>query len=150
MLIFCPNGWKRAFNSAVARIRELSNGVNDMSRENLGAAVYRFGVETIARLINPLTPHIAEEMWRALGNTELLADTAWPSFDPALLADDEVTLAVQVNGKLRGTITVAKGADNASCEKAALALEAVQKQLEGKAPKKVIVVPGKIVNIVAG
>ncbi len=139
---------KFRFNSAVARIRELSNAVNDMSRENLGATVYRFGVETIARLINPLTPHIAEEMWRSLGHTELLTDTAWPTFDPALLADDEVTLAVQVNGKLRGTITVAKGADNATCERAALALDTVQKLLDGKAPRKVIVVPGKIVNIV--
>ena len=106
----------------MARIREISNVVNDMSRENLGATVYRFGVQTIAQLVNPLTPHIAEEMWRALGHTEMLVDTAWPSFDPALLADDEITLAVQVNGKLRGTITVAKGADNATCEAAALEL----------------------------
>ncbi len=140
---------KFRFNSAVARIREISNAVNDMSRENLGATVYRFGVQTIAQLINPLTPHIAEEMWRALGHTEMLVDTAWPTFDPALLADDEITLAVQVNGKLRGTITVAKGADNATCEAAALDLPTVQKLLDGKPPRKVIVVPNKIVNIVA-
>ena len=79
----------------------------------------------------------------------MLVDTAWPSFDPALLADDEITLAVQVNGKLRGTITVAKGADNATCEAAALELPTVQKLLDGKPPRKVIVVPNKIVNIVA-
>ena len=78
-----------------------------------------------------------------------MVNTPWPAFDPAQLEDDVVTLAVQVNGKLRGTISVAKGADKALCETAALALPAVQKHLDGKPPRKVIVVPEKIVNIVA-
>jgi leucyl-tRNA synthetase len=140
---------KFRFNSAVARIRELSNAVQDMSRDGEAAKVYRFGVEVVAQLVNPLTPHIAEEMWTALGHDLLLAESEWPTFDPALLTDDTVTVGVQVNGKLRGTITVAKNAANTVFEAEALALPAVQKQLDGKPPRKVIVVPGKIVNIVA-
>jgi leucyl-tRNA synthetase len=141
---------KFRFNSAVARIRELTNAVAEIDRSVIGGqAVYRFGIETIAQLINPLTPHISEEIWQTLGRSTILTETSWPSFDPALLEDDTVTIAVQVNGKLRGTITVAKTADKATCEAAALAIPTVQKQLDGKAPKKVIIVPGKIVNIVA-
>ena len=140
---------KFRFNSAVARIRELTNALAEGVRSGAGGdAAYRFGVETAARLINPLTPHIAEEMWRALGHTTNLTATPWPDFDPAFLVDDSVTMAVQVNGKLRGTVTVDNSADNAACESAALGLAAVQRQLDGKAPRKVIVVPGKIVNIV--
>jgi leucyl-tRNA synthetase len=141
---------KFRFNAAVARIRELSNALQDMARDDQGAAVYRFGVEIVAQLVSPLTPHIAEEMWQTLGHTDLLTEAAWPTFDPSLLADDTVTLAVQVNGKLRGTITVDKDAAKDLCEAEALKIPAVQKQLDGKPPRKVIVVPGKIVNIVAG
>ena len=141
---------KFRFNSAVARIRELSNALADMDRSVVGGnAVYRFGVATVAQLINPLAPHISEEIWQMLGTTSILTETKWPAFDPALLEDDTVTIAVQVNGKLRGTITVAKAADKAALETAALAIPAVQKQLDGKPPRKVIIVPGKIVNIVA-
>jgi leucyl-tRNA synthetase len=143
---------KFRFNSAVARVRELTNTLADMHHlhESPGyKAVFRFGMERIAQLLNPLMPHVAEEMWAVLGGKTILAETAWPEFDPAMLQDDIVTLAVQVNGKLRGTIDVAKGADKAACEAAALALPAVQKHLDGKPPRKVIVVPEKIVNIVA-
>jgi len=141
---------KFRFNSAVARIRELTNALADFDCTVVGGnAVYRFGVATVAQLVNPLTPHISEEIWQMLGTAAILTETAWPTFDPALLEDDTVTIAVQVNGKLRGTITVAKAADKAVCETAALALPAVQKQLDGKPPRKVIIVPWKIVNIVA-
>ncbi|MBX7198394.1 MAG: leucine--tRNA ligase [Rhodospirillaceae bacterium] len=138
------------FNSAVARIRELTNALADLDRKAAGGdAVYRNGIEVVTRLVNPIAPHIAEEVWQMLGYTSFLVATPWPEFDPALLEDDVITIAVQVNGKLRGTISVAKGADKAACENAALSLPAVQKQLDGKPPRKVIVVPEKIVNIVA-
>ena len=138
------------FNSAVARIRELTNSLADLDRTASGGdAVYRFGIETVTKLVGPIAPHLAEEVWQALGHKTLLVDTPWPQFDPSKLEDDVVTLAVQVNGKLRGTISVAKGTDKAACETAALALPAVQKHLDGKPPRKVIVVPEKIVNIVA-
>jgi leucyl-tRNA synthetase len=141
---------KFRFNSAVARIRELTNALADLDRGVAGgAAVYRFGVETAARLINPLAPHIAEEIWKLLGHTALLVATPWPAYDPGLLEDETITMAVQVNGRLRDTITVPRQADQAACTEIALASAPVQRQLGGKGPRKVIFVPGKIVNIIA-
>ena len=141
---------KFRFNSVVARIREMTNAIATLDRKLDGAdAVYRFGVLSVAQLINPLMPHLAEEIWQSLGQTTILAKAPWPTFNPALLEENTFTLAVQVNGKLRGTITMATDADKSACEIAALALPAVQKQLAGQAPRKVIVVPKKIVNIVA-
>jgi leucyl-tRNA synthetase len=142
---------KFRFNSAVARIRELTNALADLDRTATGGdAVYRHGLEVVTQLVGPITPHLAEEVWQTLGHKTLLVEIPWPVFDPAQLVDDVVTLAVQVNGKLRGTISVAKGADKSVCEDAAMALPTVQKLLDGKPPRKVIVVPEKIVNIVAG
>ncbi len=141
---------KFRFNSAVARIRELTNGVGDIDRALTGGdAVFRFGVGILAQLINPLTPHIAEEVWELLGNTTILAQGGWPTHNPAFLEDDVVTLAVQVSGKLRDTITVPKAADQTACMEIAMASPGVQRQLEGKTVRKVIFVPGKILNIVA-
>ena len=97
-----------------------------------------------------MAPHLAEEAWAARGHDGLIADAAWPTFDPALLIDDQVTLAIQVNGKLRGTIAVAVNAARDEIEKLAMAESNVAKFLEGQTVKKVIVVPGKIVNIVVG
>jgi leucyl-tRNA synthetase len=96
-----------------------------------------------------MAPHLAEEAWAALGGEGLVAQAAWPKFDPALLIDDQVTLAVQVNGKLRDTLTAPRGLDRADAEALALASEKVQRQLAGAAPRKVIVVPDRLVNIVA-
>ncbi len=96
-----------------------------------------------------MAPHLAEEAWQALGNEGMVADAAWPPFDPALLVDEQVTLAVQVNGKLRDTLTAPRGLDRAAAEALALASEKVQRQLKGAAPRKVIVVPDRLVNIVA-
>ena len=139
------------YNAAVAFIREFSNSIADLDDAAKGAgAAKHFAMEALARLANPLMPHITEEMWSALGGDGLLADQPWPEHDPALLVEDTVTLAVQVNGKMRGTIEVAADADNKVCENAALALPTVQAQLEGKQVRRVIVVPGKIVNVVAG
>lgn len=141
---------KLRFNTAVAKLRELTNQIAATSPADAGAATaYRFGLETLLRLIAPMTPHIAEEIWQALGHAEPLTATAWPEADPKWLTVDTVTLAVQVNGKLRGTLEVAVGTDNAAAEALALALPGVQAQIQGRTPKKVIVVPGKIVNIVA-
>jgi leucyl-tRNA synthetase len=138
------------YNSAVARVRELTNTLEDIDRTQPGgAAVFRFGVDVLARLVNPLAPHIAEEAWATLGHTTILADTAWPLANAALLEDDVLTVGVQVNGKLRGTISVKKSDDQKTYEALALAIPAVQKQLDGKPPRKVIVVREKIVNIVA-
>ena len=88
-------------------------------------------------------------MWAALGGSGLIADAAWPSFDPALLVDDRVTLAVQVNGKLRDTVSAPRGMDRGEVEALALASDNVQRQLGGAPPRKIIVVPDRLVNIVA-
>ena len=108
----------------------------------------REGVEKLVQLIAPMMPHLAETCWASLGKTGMVADAGWPDVDPALLVDSTVVLGVQVNGKLRGEITVAKGADRALVEKQALSLDAVARMLDGKAPKKIIIVPDRIVNVV--
>ena len=139
---------KLRFNSAVAKLRELSNAVEDLKPTD-APAIYRFAVETVARLAGPLVPHIAAEIWAGLGHASALIDETWPTHDPALLQESTITVAVQVNGKLRGTITLAKGAAKAAYETAALALPGVQANLGGNPPKKIIVVPEKVVSIVA-
>ena len=101
-------------------------------------------------MLAPFAPHLAEELWEQLGHSESLAWATWPSPNEALLEEDEVTLVVQVNGKKRGDLQVPADADDAAIEAAALALDAVQKHLGGRDPKKVIVVPGRLVNIVGG
>jgi leucyl-tRNA synthetase len=111
--------------------------------------VIREALETLVKLIGPMMPHLAESCWEALGHQPFLATQTWPQADPALVAEDAVTIAVQVNGKLRGTITVPKDCDKAEVERCALALETVQRAMDGKPPRKVIVVPNRIVNIVA-
>ena len=100
-------------------------------------------------LVAPMVPHLAEEAWAAAGGVGLIADAAWPAVDPALLVEDEVTIAIQVNGKLRDTLTLPKGQPKEAIEAAALASDKVIRILEGKAPKKVIVVPDRLVNLVA-
>ena len=142
---------KFRFNRAVARIRELTNALEDMPtlRPEVAASVLREGLETATRLIGPMMPHLAEEMWQALGHTTLLADERWPEADPDLAIDDKVTLAVQVNGKLRGTIDLPRDAANRAVEEAALALPQVARFLDGRTPKKVVVVPNRIVSVVA-
>ena len=137
------------FNKAVARIRELSNAVEAMKPNDAGAAwVLRFATETLTILIGPLMPHLAEEMWQTLGHKTLIADTLWPVAAQEMLVDDKVTIAVQVNGKLRGTLNIAKDSDKETIEQAALMLEGVQTFIEGKDVRKIIVVPNKIVNVV--
>jgi len=134
-----------AFNKAVANIYELANAIEKAP----ASASRRTAVETMLRLVAPMVPHVAEEAWAAAGRDALIADTPWPEADPALLIEDEVTIAIQVNGKLRDTTTAPKGAPKDALETMALANEAVQRSLAGATPKKVIVVPDRLVNIVA-
>jgi leucyl-tRNA synthetase len=133
------------FNKAVARLRELSNALESFKGDG---AVMKEGVETLVKLMNPLMPHVAEELWQHLGRKTLLAETPWPLADQSLLQSDTVTIAIQVNGKLRATVTLPKDMDMKEAEQAALSEAAVQKAMEGKTPKKVIVVPNRIINVV--
>ncbi|MEL6872682.1 MAG: leucine--tRNA ligase, partial [Pseudomonadota bacterium] len=132
------------FNVAVAKIYEFANALQsalaqDEPKPDMQWAV-REAAEIMVQLVGPMMPHLGEECWARLGNNTLLADQPWPVADPALLVDDRITVAVQVNGKRRDEISVAKTADKAAVEAAALALESVQRALDGNAPKRVIVV----------
>ena len=135
------------FNSAVAQLYMLANAIQEGAAAN--PAARREALEALVLLSAPMMPHLAESCWQALGHTALVVETAWPKHDPALLESDSFTYPVQVNGKVRGSFQIAKSADKVAVEAAALALEDVQRFLNGAAPKKVIVVPGRIVNIVA-
>jgi leucyl-tRNA synthetase len=141
---------KFRFNRAVARLRELTNALDELpvGAPDAGHAL-REGLETLARLLGPMMPHLAEEMWEQLGHKGSLAEQPWPQPDPELTRDEQVTMAVQVNGKLRATLDVPRDTASAAVEDAALALPQVVRWLEGHAPRKVIVVPNRVVNIVA-
>jgi leucyl-tRNA synthetase len=141
---------KFRFNRAVARIRELTNALDDLPAAEPGAPeVLREGLETVARLLGPMMPHLAEEMWQELGGEGLLAEQPWPTFDPVLIREEQVTLAVQINGKLRATLDVPRDTVADAVEHAALALPQVSRWLDGHAPRKVVVVPNRVVNIVS-
>jgi leucyl-tRNA synthetase len=132
------------FNKAVAKTHELVNAAEKAALSASRSAAIR----TLAKLISPMLPHLAEEGWAAMGGDGLVASQPWPVANPALLVDDEVTIAVQVNGKLRDTLRVAKDADKDMLEALALGSDKVIRSLDGANPKKVIVVPGRLVNIV--
>ncbi|MES2137058.1 MAG: leucine--tRNA ligase, partial [Pseudomonadota bacterium] len=134
-----------AFNKAIAQLYELTSAIE----KALPSATRHEAVRTLVLLAAPAAPHLAEEAWAALGERGMIADASWPEFDPALLVDDQVTLAVQVNGKLRDTLSAPRGLDRAAAEALALASDKVQRQLAGATPRKVIVVPDRLVNIVA-
>ncbi|MGY1425270.1 leucine--tRNA ligase [Lysobacter sp. A289] len=145
-------GRRHAFNTAIAALMELLNHVSrfkDMS--DAGRAVRHEALQAMVLLLNPVTPHTSHALWQALGHPEtLLEDVPFPQVDPAALTRDALVMAVQINGKLRGTIEVPVNLDKAEIEQLALAEPHVAKFLEGLSVRKVIVVPGKIVNIVAG
>ena len=144
-------GRRHSFNTAIAALMELLNHVAkfaDMSGQ--GRAVRHEALQAMVLLLNPVTPHVCHALWQALGHPEtLLEDVPFPRADPAALARDSVTLAIQVNGKLRGTLEAAPDAPREAIEAAALAEPGVARFLDGQVVRKVIVVPGKIVNIVA-
>ena len=137
------------FNKAVARIRELTNTLDTLDGNEAGVDwVLRQGFETIVRLIGPMMPHIAEELWLQLGHEVMLTDTGWPEVDETLLVEDSATVAVQVNGKLRGTIDLPIGLKGKEAEEAALSLPRVVEAIGDKNVRKVIVVPDRIINVV--
>jgi leucyl-tRNA synthetase len=133
------------FNKAIASLYELTNAI-ERARPSASRDT---AVKTMVLLASPMAPHLAEEAWEALGQQGMLADVPWPAHDPALLVDETVTIAVQVNGKLRDTIAAARGLPKEEAEALALASPKVQAQLGGSSPRKVIVVPDRLVNIVA-
>ena len=112
-------------------------------------ALLQEGLEAVALLLAPITPHISHQLWQELGHEEAIIDAAWPQVDESALVQDSLTLVIQVNGKLRGEIIVAASASREEVEAAARANENVQRFTEGVTIRKVIVVPGKLVNIVA-
>ncbi|SEQ53998.1 leucyl-tRNA synthetase [Faunimonas pinastri] len=139
------------FNRAVAQLYELTNAISAATGSEDGSAAWarREAADFLVLMIAPMMPHLAEELWRVLGHEQLVGETAWPDVQQDLLARDTVLLPVQVNGKKRGELTIAADASNAEIETEALALESVQRFLEGRVPRKVIIVPNRIVNVVA-
>ncbi|MCV6825699.1 MULTISPECIES: leucine--tRNA ligase [Halocynthiibacter] len=134
-----------AFNTSVAQLYGFTNTI---ARSKAGTTARRDAMKTMAQLMSPMTPHLAEDVWSILGGEGLVAQAAWPKADPKLLVDDTITIPIQVNGKRRAEISVAKDLSKEEVEKLAMAEHAVVKALDGKDPKKVIVVPGRIVNVV--
>ena len=146
---------KLNFNKAVARIYELVNAIhpslNLVAEGKADAAILASLKEAtliLVQLIAPMMPHLAEECWKALGQSGMAAEQAWPKFDPALVIENDVVMPVQINGKKRGDLTIARDADQSAVIAATLALDFVQAALNGQSKKKVIVVPQRIVNVV--
>jgi leucyl-tRNA synthetase len=138
------------FNVAIARCYELVNAIAKLKGDDSGAVFARGeALRILAQLVAPFMPHLAEEVWEKLGFAPFVANTSWPVADPALAALNTVTLPIQVNGKRRGEIEAAKGADEAEVRELALAHPAVAQFLAGQTVRKVIVVPDRIINIVA-
>ncbi|WP_375451088.1 leucine--tRNA ligase [uncultured Devosia sp.] len=141
------------FNRAVAQIYELTNalvraaGIVAVAPQSRLAAL-EDGVTRLVQIIAPMMPHLAETCWEALGQAGLVADAPWPGVDPALLVDDQVTIPVQINGKRRGEIVAAKGTASAEIERLVLSLAEIVRILDGQIPKKIVIVPDRIVNVV--
>ncbi len=135
-----------AFNTSIARLYAFANV---LQKSGAGAGARQQAMKVMAQLLAPMVPHLSEEVWALLGGEGLVANAPWPVADPALLVDDSVTMPIQVNGKRRDEITVPKDMDKAEIEALALATDGVKRALDGNPPKKVIVVPGRIVNVVA-
>ena len=133
------------FNASIAKLYAFTN---TLAKSKAGSDAKRQAARTLAQLMSPMTPHLSEEIWSMLGGQGLIIDAPWPQADPAMLVDDEVTLPVQVNGKRRAEISVPKDMPKEEIEALALATDGVIRTLDGAAPKKIIVVPGRIVNVV--
>ena len=133
------------FNASIAKLYGFTN---TLAKSKAGAEAKQQAAKVLAQLMSPMTPHLSEAIWEMLGGEGLIANAPWPVADEAMLVEDTVTLPIQINGKRRGELEVAKDLDKSEVEKLALAHEAVHKALDGGAPKKIIVVPGRIVNVV--
>ncbi|MEQ9725377.1 leucine--tRNA ligase [Pseudomonas sp. WHRI 8822A] len=143
-------GQHHKFNTAIAQVMTLMNVLEKAPQDNdQQRALLQEGLETVALLLAPITPHICHELWQELGHEEAIIDASWPAVDEAALVQDSLTLVIQVNGKLRGQIDVPADASREAVEAAARSNENVQRFTEGLTIRKVIVVPGKLVNIVA-
>jgi leucyl-tRNA synthetase len=137
------------FNTVVSALMELTNAIAEARDGGLaGDPAMSEALETILLLAAPVTPHIAEELWSRLGKPYSIHNQPWPQFDPEVARVEEITLVLQVNGKVRDRITVPADISEEQARKAALASEAVRRLLAGKRPRQVIVVPGRLVNIV--
>jgi leucyl-tRNA synthetase len=130
------------FNTAIAQMMVFVNEVTPLANRP------RTLLEPFVRVIAPFAPHLAEELWQRLGNPDTLAYAPWPTYDPALCVEDTVTVAIQVNGKLRATLDLPRGAEQAAVQEAALADERVRKHVEAGAIRKVIHVKDKLLNVV--
>ena len=137
------------FNTAIAAVMELVNHLSRTPADSATArAVRQEGLDTVVLLLAPIVPHAAHVLWQALGHDEALTDARWPAADEKALVREAIELVVQVNGRKRAVVQVAADADKAACEQAALADDNVARFTEGKTVRKIIVVPGKLVNIV--
>jgi len=138
-------------NKAVAKLRELSNATSAFKPANdADQWALREAIEIFVRVINPMAPHLAEELWSTLGHDTMLVDTPWPEADESLLSADTITMAVQVNGKVRATITLPADANEDDARNVALDEDNVKRAMDGKQLRKFIYVPGRIVNVVVG
>jgi leucyl-tRNA synthetase len=143
------------FNTAIAKLytfvgalSEVADHPEKLKNDPVLAAAAREAFDILARLISPMMPHLAEECWTVLGGTGLVSEAQWPEAEAALLVDETMTLPVQINGKKRGDVTVARDAATGEIEAAVLTLDAVKQALDGKSPRKIIIVPQRIVNVV--
>jgi leucyl-tRNA synthetase len=133
------------FNASIARLYAFTN---TLAKSKAGSDAQRQAARTLAQLMSPMTPHLSEEIWSMLGGQGLIINAPWPQADPAMLVDDELTLPIQVNGKRRAEISVPKDMPKEEIKALALATDGVIRTLDGATPKKIIVVPGRIVNVV--
>jgi leucyl-tRNA synthetase len=142
-------GRRYTFNTAIAAIMELTNAIGRFDdRSPQGRAVMQEALESAVLMLAPMTPHVCHVLWRELGHADDVIDAQWPAHDPDALAQHTVEIVVQVNGKLRGRVSVAADASREAIERAALADANVQRHVEGQPVKKVVIVPGKLVNVV--
>jgi leucyl-tRNA synthetase len=144
-------GRRRVFNTAIAAVMELMNTLGKFEdRSAEGRAIVQETLELIVQMLSPIVPHTSHVLWQSLGHTDALIDRAWPKADPAALVKDVLEVVIQVNGKLRGRVSVPADSNEEAIREAALADTNVQKWVEGKPIRKVIVVKGKLVNVVVG